>query len=85
LYNPWRGKNLATVEQITLQPALGKTIVELPIGPAERPFPDPLQAMQQWQQRQHDLLAQVDVLLHELARREAAEGTQSSPEPMPIR
>jgi len=79
LYNPWRGKNLATVEHITLQPVLGKTAVELPTGPAERPFPDPLQAMQQWQQRQHDLLAQADVLLHELARREAAEGTRPAP------
>jgi hypothetical protein len=85
LYNPWRGKNLATVEHITLQPALGKTAVELPTGPAERPFPDPLQAMQQWQQRQHDLLAQVDALLHELARHEAAEGTQPAPEPTPTR
>jgi uncharacterized protein (TIGR03790 family) len=81
LYNPWRGKNLASVEQITLQPAPGKTAVALPIGPAERPFPNPLQAMQQWQQRQHDLLARVDVLLHELARREQAEGTQPAPEP----
>jgi uncharacterized protein (TIGR03790 family) len=85
LYNPWRGKNLATVEHITLQPALGKTAIELPTGPAERPFPDPLQAMQQWQQRQHDLLAQVDVLLHELARHEAVEGTQPAPEPTPTR
>jgi uncharacterized protein (TIGR03790 family) len=85
LYNPWRGQNLATVEHITLQPALGETAVELPTGPAERPFPNPLQAMQQWQQRQHDLLAQVDILLHELARREAAEGTQPAPEPAPAR
>ena len=85
LYNPWRGKNLASVEHITLQPALGTTAVELPIGPAERPFPDPLQAMPQWQQRQHALLAQVDVLLHELARREQAEGTHLAPEPTPTR
>jgi hypothetical protein len=85
LYNPWRGKNLASVEHITLQPALGTTTVELPIGPAERPFPDPLQAMQQWQQRQHAMLAQVDVLLHELAHREQAHGTQSAPESTPTR
>ena len=81
LYNPWRGKNLARAEHITLQPVLGKTAAELPIGPAERPFPDPLQAMQQWQQRQHTLLNQVDVLLHELARYEQAEGTQPASEP----
>jgi hypothetical protein len=73
------------VEHITLQPALGKTAIELPTGPAERPFPDPLQAMQQWQQRQHDLLAQVDVLLHELVRHEAVEGIQPAPEPTPTR
>jgi hypothetical protein len=85
LYNPWRGKNLARVEHITLQPVPGKTTVELPIGPAERPFPDPLPAMQQWRQRQDALLAQVDVLLHELARREAAERTQPAPEPTPTR
>ena len=85
LYNPWRGQNLATAEQMTLQPALGQTAVELPPGPAERPFPDPLQAMPQWQQRQHALLVQVDVLLQELARREAAGSTQPAPEPTPTR
>ena len=85
LYNPWRGKNLASAEQITLQPAPGKTAVELPLGPAERPFPNPLQAMQQWQQRQHDLLARVEALLHELARREQAESAQPASEPTPTK
>jgi uncharacterized protein (TIGR03790 family) len=81
LYNPWRGQNLASLEHLTLQPAPGKSAAELPITPAERPFSDPLQALQQWQQQQKALLAQVDVLMHELVRREQAESTQPGPEP----
>ncbi len=87
LYNPWRDRPLATLAQLTLQPPMGKTVAELPVPLSERPFPDPLHVQQQWQQRQAQLLAQVDVLLAELARRQQAAETPSlapaAPPPAP--
>ena len=81
LYNPWRGKNLASGEHLTLQPMPGRGAGELPSAPAERPFPNPLQAMQQWQRQRQELLARVDTLINEITRREQAEGTQSGKAP----
>jgi uncharacterized protein (TIGR03790 family) len=80
LYNPWRGKQLASGEHLALQPMPGRAPGELPVAPADRPFPEPLQARHQWQQRRQALLAQVDTLMHELVRREQAEGAQSGAE-----
>lgn len=84
LYNPWQAKPLATVTDLAfLQPAAGKTALELPVPPAERPFPEPLTVQRQWQQRQQALLAQVEPVLQELARREQAAGPAPSAPPAP--
>lgn len=81
LYNPWRAKPLATLTDLTLQAPAGSTTPTLPLPPSERPFPEPHSLQQQWQQRQQALLAQVEVVLQELARREQAASPTPTPAP----
>lgn len=67
LYNPWRGKALVNVRDLT--PANSPVVdhASLPLAPADLPLKDPIQTAQHIATWRQTVLAQIDTVLGQLA------------------
>lgn len=79
LYNPWRGKGLARAEHLALAPVAGQATSALPAAPSTLPFRDPLQVMQELQQKRQALVDAAAGLEHELEPRPKSGPTPGPP------
>lgn len=68
LYNPWRGRHLAAMQDLALHSDGQPAAAAAPAAPADLPFNDPIETNHQLSEWRQSILTQVDAALGHLAQ-----------------